>query len=132
MSTGKNIADILEVAKKSFLVFKDILVALGGSQNADAWECGRVLIVETDKPVQLPPVLIPNGMKVVVSALPTNVSAVYASYSKKTCSDISRRRNMSKEGGIGLRVKNANMVWITGDAADGVGWVCEKEVRNNG
>ena len=132
MSTGKNIESILDISKKAFVTLKEILSALGGSENADAWECGRVLVKENDKPVQLPPIPIPKGMRVVVSALPTNTSAIYTSYSKETCTDESRRRNMSKEGGIGLRVKNANMVWIIGSANNGVGWVCEKEIRNNG
>lgn len=128
-TTGWFISKIHEVSVEALEVLKDILKALGGTTNAEAWESGRVLVEADDEPKQLPSIIIPDGMHLVVSALPDNAHEIYISHSKDTCSDENRRRGLSKEGGVELRINSADLVWVIGRKDDGVSWVCERRLR---
>jgi len=107
-------------------LLQQILASLGGAENAVDWDHDHCRIATPGEPKQLSPMLIPDGMEVVVRALPDNAGDVYVGKSKDLVKNAKKRITLEKKDFVRMRVQNTNMIWV--DAAigtEGVDHFCE-------
>lgn len=111
---------------KIYEVLEEILLALGGAENAVDWDHDHCRIATPGEPKQLSPMLIPDGMMVVVRALPDNAGSVYVGKSKDLVKNADKRIALEKKDFVRLRVQNTNLIWVDAATAnDGVDFWCE-------
>jgi len=107
-------------------LLKEILASLGGAENAVDWDHDHCRIATPGEPKQLSPMLIPNGMMVVVRALPDNEGDVYVGKSRDLVKNVDKRIALAAKDYVRMRVQNTNLIWV--DAAvgtEGVDYWCE-------
>lgn len=109
-------------------LLKDILEALGGVENADAWDSEHRVVDEPGTPKQLPLYAVPAGYTLVIKAMPDNTDNIYLGQSKETALSAVKRVTLQPNESTGLRIKNANLVWIDAVVAgEGVEYWSEKK-----
>jgi len=107
-------------------LLQEVLASLGGAENAVDWDHDHCRIATPGEPKQLSPMLIPDGMMVVVRALPGNTGDVYVGKSKTLVKNPDKRIALAAKDYVRMRVQNTNLIWV--DAAvgtEGVDYWCE-------
>jgi len=116
---GRTLAEIRDLLEK-------ILSSLGGAKNADNWDHDHCTIGEPGTPKRLPPMKIPNGMEVVVRALPKNTGSVYIGRSKQMVLNPDKRIELAPKDYTRLRVSDTSLIWVDADNPDeGIDFWCE-------
>jgi len=111
-------------------LLKEILASLGGAENAVDWDHDHCRIATPGEPKQLSPMLIPDGMDVVVRALPSNTGNVYVGKSRDQVKNVDKRITLERKDHIWMRVANTNLIWVDAAVAgDGVDYWCEIKPR---
>ena len=111
-------------------LLQEILASLGGAENAVDWDHDHCIIATPGEPKQLSPMLIPDGMEVVVRALPKNAGDVYVGKSKDLVKNVNKRIELEKKDHTNMRVQNTNMIWVDAAiAGEGVDYWCEIKPR---
>jgi len=111
-------------------LLKEILASLGGAENAVDWDHDHCRIATPGEPKQLSPMLIPDGMDVVVRALPSNDGDVYVGKSKDLVKNTGKRIVLEKKDFTRMRVQNTNLIWVDAAiAGEGVDYWCEIKPR---
>lgn len=114
------------LALKIYDVLEEILLALGGAENAVDWDHDHCRIATPGEPKQLSPMLIPDGMQVVVRALLKNTGSVYIGKSKDLVKNVDKRIEFMAGGHTTMRVQNTNIIWVDAAVAgEGVDYWCE-------
>jgi len=107
-------------------LLQQILASLGGAENAVDWDHDHCRIATPGEPKQLSPMLIPDGMEVVVRALPGNTGDVYVGKSKDLVKNANRRIALEKKDHTRMRVQNTSLIWVDAAiATEGVDYWCE-------
>ena len=118
-TTGEVIVEIRDLLQQ-------ILASLGGAENAVDWDHDHCRIATPGEPKQLSPMLIPDGMEVVVRALPGNTGDVYVGKSKDLVKNANRRIALEKKDHTRMRVQNTSLIWVDAAiATEGVDYWCE-------
>jgi len=118
-TTGEVIVEIRDLLQQ-------ILASLGGAENAVEWDHDHCRIATPGEPKQLSPMLIPDGMEVVVRALPDNTGDVYVGKSKDLVKNVNRRIALEKKDHTRMRVQNTNLIWVDAEVGtEGVDYWCE-------
>ena len=118
-TTGEVIVEIRDLLQQ-------ILASLGGAENAVDWDHDHCRIATPGEPKQLSPMLIPDGMEVVVRALPGNTGDVYVGKSKDLVKNANRRIALEKKDHTRMRVQNTSLIWVDAEVAtEGVDYWCE-------
>jgi len=108
-------------------LLKDILAALGGG-NTGSWNHGRCVVSTPGEPQRLPPMHIPDGMHVVVRALPRNTGSVYIGRNSQAVLDPDRRIELTPKDFVRMRLTNTNLIWVDAEKdGEGVDFWCEAE-----
>lgn len=114
------------LAPKILETLQEILASLGGAENAVDWDHDHCRIATPGEPKQLSPMLIPDGMMVVVRALPGNKGWVYVGKSREQVKNVDKRIALEKKDFVRLRVQNTNLIWAdAASATEGVDFWCE-------
>lgn len=98
------------------------------TRNRPGWDHGHMDVVSAGTAVQLPNVVVPEGLELVVRAKPGNTDDIYTGKSKAEASRAASKITMSPGEAIKLKVVNANLVYV--DAAvsgEGVEYFVEKD-----
>jgi len=107
-------------------VLKEILLALGGAENAVDWDHNHCRIATPGEPKQLSPMLIPDGMQVVVRGMLKNIGSVYVGKSKDLVKNVDKRIELTAGCHTTMRLKNTNLIWVDVElATEGVDHWCE-------
>lgn len=118
-TTGEVIAEMRDL-------LKEILASLGGAENAVDWDHDHCRIAAPGEPKQLPPMLIPDGMEVVVRAMLDNAGYVYVGKSKDQVKNVDKRIALERKDHTKMRVQNTNLIWVDAAiATEGVDYWCE-------
>jgi len=111
-------------------LLKEILASLGGAENAVDWDHDHCRIATPGEPKQLSPMLIPDGMEVVVRALPGNTGDVYVGKSKDLVKNVNKRIALAAKDFTRMRLQNTNLIWVDAAiAGEGVDYWCEIKPR---
>jgi len=118
-TTGEVIVEIRDLLQQ-------ILASLGGAENAVDWDHDHCRIATPGEPKQLSPMLIPDGMEVVVRALPGNTGVVYVGKSKDLVKNANKRIALEKKDHTRMRVQNTSLIWVDAEVGtEGVDYWCE-------
>jgi hypothetical protein len=98
----------------------------GGVENRDAWTHGHKTVAAAGTAEVMPTQIIPNGFKVVIEPLNSNIGLVFLGKRKVDCEDAAKRIEIDAGGGKGFYVTNLNLIWLDAEVAgEGVQYYVE-------
>lgn len=82
--------------------------------NADTAIMTRVAIAALDTPYRLPDIEVPDDMQLLMKAWPTNAGIIYVAREGPYARNVNQSYPLLPNENYGLRVKNANELWVAG------------------
>ncbi len=85
--------------------------------NTEGIIAGRVLIVAANTPYQLPDIVIPDDMHLQIKGWPTNAGIIYVAGLRTSATNINQVWPLLANEAVGYRVKNADLIYVSGTVA---------------
>jgi len=118
IALAESSAALETTASDVLAAIKDMSLQVQGyPPNADGIISGRVLIGAVGRPYGLPDVVVPDDMFIQVKGWPTNAGIIYVAGQRTSATNINQVWPLLANEAVGYRVKNANLLFVSGTVA---------------
>jgi len=114
--TGADTTELVQQILSSIEGQAITLNVQGYPDNTDSIIATRVQITALNTPVQLPWIVVPNGMALQIKGWPTNGGIIYVGSSRATCVSPNQAWPLLANEAVGYFVKNAEKLFVSGTA----------------
>jgi hypothetical protein len=88
--------------------------------NYNHGQTDKVIIDRANVAIQLPPMLVPEGVKLVLRADPFNIGVILVAFDQKFATDPQYAEPLQADQYLSYAIRDASIVWISGGAINDI------------